>query len=205
VKPDRAVGPLIASVIPGDNADLIATIAPLYLAGRTVVDVTYGRGRWWTRYRPEGLVGHDLATDGIDFTALPYDDRSWDVVCYDPPYIPAGGDTTSTAGDFQANYGIRGGRSQAELDVLVFAGLAEAARVTRCYLLVKCMDYVNGGLFTAMSYRMVTEAQRLGLHMHDEIVHHAGSGPGGHNIVRQLRARRCHSKLLVFTHKPRYS
>lgn len=199
LRSDKAVGPLVPSVIPGVNADLIAAVAPLYLAGRTVLDVTYGKGSWWRNHRPEQFVGHDLATDGVDFTALPYPDRSWDVVCYDPPYIPAGGDKTTTAGDFQDRFGLRGGRSQAELDALVFAGLAEVARVFRCYLLVKCMDYVNGGRFTPMSYRIAAEAERLGLAFHDEIIHHAGSGPGGHNIVNQLRARRCHSKLLVFT------
>lgn len=36
------------------------------------------------------------------------------------------------------------------------------------------------------------------LPVHDLIVHHTGSGPGGHNIFTALRARRCHSYLLVF-------
>lgn len=118
----------------------------------------------------------------------------------DPPYIPAGGKTTTTAGDFQANYGIREGRNQDQLQTLVFAGLAETARVMDSYLLVKCMDYVNGGRFTPMSYLIAQRAGALGLAMHDEIIHHAGSGPGGHNIVTPKRARRHHSKLLVFTH-----
>ena len=36
---------------------------------------------------------------------------------------------------------------------------------------------------------------------HDLIVHHTGSGPGGHNIFTPKRARRHHSYLLVFTPK----
>lgn len=195
----KAVGPLVPSVIPGGNADLIDKVRHLGYLDGTVVDVTYGRGGWWARYRPDGLVAHDLAVDGVDFTALPYGDGAFDTVCYDPPYIPAGGHGTSTAGVFQERYGVNAGRSQADLDAVVFAGLGEAFRVARRFVLVKCMDYVNGRAFHPMSYRVAGAAFDLGARMHDEIIHHAGSGPGGHNIVDQLRARRCHSKLLVFT------
>lgn len=41
-------------------------------------------------------------------------------------------------------------------------------------------------------------AEDLGLATHDVIVHHTGSGPGGHNIFTPKRARRHHSYLLVF-------
>ena len=202
LRSDKAVGPLIPSVIPGTNADLIAAITPLYLTG-SVLDATYGEGGWWKRRRPTELF---VPPAGTDFRDLPYGDHSFDTVCYDPPYIPAGGDTTSTAGDFQDRYGLRGGRNQISLETLVLDGLAECARVARKFLLVKCMDYVNGGRFTAMSYTIAHRAtHRLELTLHDEIVHHAGSGPGGHNIVDQLRARRHHSKLLVFTPKAVYS
>ena len=197
-----AVGPLVPSVIAGSNADLINKMRRLYLTG-PVLDVTYGRGSWWLLHQPDQFQGHDLKTDGVDFTALPYPDRSWSTVCFDPPYIPAGGSTTTTAGQFQERFGIDCGRSQSQIEALIFAGLAEAARVAGDWLLVKCQDYVSGGAFTPMSYRIWQEAVRVGLHLHDEIVHHSGSGPGGHNIVDQKRARRHHSKLLVFTQAPR--
>lgn len=198
LRADKAVGPLPGSVVAGTNADLVWHIRRLYLTG-TVLDVTYGKGSWWRTYTPDQLTHHDLLQDGIDFTDLPYDNRTWDTVCYDPPYIPAGGSTTTTAGDFQDRYGIDEGRSQDNLNQLVMAGLEETARVTAEWLLVKCMDYVNGGVFTPMSWMIWQHAQHLGLHLHDEIIHHTGSGPGGHNIVTPKRARRHHSKLLVFT------
>lgn len=197
----KAVGPLVGSVITGTNADLIHTIRDLYLAG-TVLDVTYGEGAWWNHHQPTEFHGSDLNT-GTDFRDLPWPDRSWDTVCFDPPYIPAGG--PGNAGDFQDRYGLRGGRNQTTLEDLIRPGLAECARVARAFVLVKCQDYVNGGRFTPMSYTVAGWATDLGLVMHDEIVHHSGSGPGGHNIVNQLRARRHHSKLLVFTPKAVYS
>jgi len=195
----KAVGPLVPSVITGNNADLVEQIRHLGYFDGSVIDLTYGdNGGWWKRWQPADFT----IFDG-DFTQ-PIDGQ-WDTVCYDPPYIPAGGSTTSTAGDFQDRYGIRGGRNQDQLDALMRAGLENAARAARRYLLVKCMDYVNGGKYTPQSYRMARWADELGLFMHDEIVHNAGSGPGGHNIVNQLRARRSHSKLLVYTWKRVYS
>ena len=199
LRANKAVGPLVPSVITGTNADLIEQARHLGYFDGTVIDLTYGsEGGWWKRYRPEHLT----VFEG-DFTQ-PIDGQ-WDTVCYDPPYIPAGGDTTSTAGNFKDRYGVRGGRNQTELDDLMFAGMRNAAHAARRFLLVKCMDYVNGGKFTPQSYRMHHRATTLGMVMHDEIIHHAGSGPGGHNIVTQLRARRCHSKLLVYSWKRIYS
>jgi hypothetical protein len=62
----------IPTVIKGSNAHLIATIAPLYIMPTDVVpDPTYGEGKWWTDYRPEHLICHDLALDGVDFRHLP--------------------------------------------------------------------------------------------------------------------------------------
>lgn len=198
---ERPTGKLPPSVMTGDNADLIAQIAPLYLTG-SVLDTTYGRGMWWRRFTPDPFTFHDIELDGVDFTALPHPDRSFDTVCFDPPYVPAGGTRTSGATDAEKNYRDRFGlkpRSQAQLDELVTAGLAECARVARRFLLVKCMDYVTGGRFTLGHYNVIERGHALGLSVHDLIVHNAGSGPGGYNITTVLRARRAHSYLIVFS------
>ncbi len=197
---ERPVGPLLGSVFSGTNADLMAAVAELYLSG-SVLDTTYGRGKWWDRYTPEPFVFHDLELDGVDFSHLPHDDQSFETVCFDPPYVPAGGVRTSGATEAEQNYRDRFGlapRSEAELHDLICAGFAECARVASRWLLVKCNDYVNGGRFNLGHKRMLTLGDELGLPVHDLIVHHTGSGPGGHNIFTTLRARRCHSYLLVF-------
>jgi hypothetical protein len=49
----RTYGPLLAAA-----AQLWIELEDL------VVDVTYGRGNFWTDYRPARLVAHDLAVDG---------------------------------------------------------------------------------------------------------------------------------------------
>jgi hypothetical protein len=209
-RPDRPVGPLPASVQRGTNADLIATIAPLYLTG-SVLDVTYGEGGWWRRFQPAKFTAHDLyKLDGVDFRALPEPDRSVDAVCFDPPYVPQGGE--GTVPGFRDAYGLQ------DLSVhwanalrLITDGLAECVRVSRRWVLVKCMEFVSSGEFHDFPYyisaaaddfdarlTITHTARQLGCRTHDVIVHHTGSGPGGHNIWEPIRARRHHSYLIVF-------
>jgi hypothetical protein len=205
VAPDRPRGPILGSVVGGTNADLIAAIAPLYLDGNTVMDVTYGLGRWWTRYKPPELICHDLDPtkgDGVDFRALPEADRSVDVVCFDPPYV-----TSGTIGldpgprTFRERYGIdreTGYGREDELVELILSGLAECARVAIKWVLVKCMEFTSSRRFHDMPHIIKAGASDMGLALHDVIVHHTGPGVGGHNIYTPIRARRHHSYLLIF-------
>ena len=194
---ERPTGALLGSVFVGDNSALMKALAPLYFTG-SVLDMTYGRGGWWRTFQPHPFVGHDLKTDGVDFTNLPEDDASFDTVCFDPPYIPAGGHGTSTKLDFRDRFGLPA-LTQLDVDTMMANGLIEAARVARCWVLGKCCDYVNGGRFTLGHLKMIDAARAAGLgEPWDLIVHHTGSGPGGHNIYTPIRARRCHSYLLVW-------
>lgn len=200
VVPERPQGWIMPSVFTGNNADLIAAVAPMYLTG-SVLDVTYGAGRWWDRYRPDPFTAHDLHTlDGVNFTALPEPDASIDTVCFDPPYIPQGGTGDARQADYRARFGLVT-RHPDDLWQLIGVGLSECARVLAPsgFLLVKCMDYCNGSRLTFGHVRIMELAGRLNLDTHDLIVHHTGSGPGGHNIFTPKRARRHHSYLLVFT------
>ena len=202
---ERPAGPIPLSVIQGTNADLIASVAPIYLTG-SVLDVTYGRGKWWDRFTPEPFTFHDLHTvDGVDFTRLPHDDRSFDAVCFDPPYIPAGGTRTSGATSDEANFRSAFGlapMNQAELDEMVFAGLAEVARVSRRWVLVKCMDFVTGSAFMCNHARIINRGTDLGMRVWDFVTHFTGTGPGGHNIFTVKRTRRANSFLIVFEVAP---
>jgi hypothetical protein len=168
--------------------------------------VTYGRGKWWTRYRPKNLAFRDLALDGVDFRQLPEANNSVRVVCFDPPNITTGKRETSTKDDLYARYGLgemkgyRAGRD------LIAAGLAECARVVEPdgFALAKCMDYVESA-GKAWNYRFVADTgEALGLTLRDRFVHHSGPGPqpttnGDGSPRRQVHAREVASFLLVFT------
>lgn len=185
-----------------------------------MLDVTYGRGAFWTVQRPRHLTTHDIAIDGVDFRQLPEGDASVDVVVFDPPYIPQGGRETSTlsrieTGDHQnlrtsdgflERYGlVDGPRSVAELEQLVADGMTEATRVLRPRgrLLVKCMDYVNGSRYIQGRHHVVGTATGLGLRQVDEFVHYSGVGPQPERDV-QYHSRRAHSFLCVFRKPARW-
>lgn len=209
IAPDKPTGPILPSVFVGTNADLMAAVAPLYLTG-SVCDVTYGDGNWWTKYRPADFVAHDkYKLDGVDFTDLPEQNNTYDAVCYDPPYVISGGPSSANLdSDLQGRFGIGTQNMAAEppFEDLLRRGLWEAIGVSRCWVLVKCMEFAQGGTgprgFHDTPYMMTKWAIERGAYKHDQIVHHTGSGPGGHNIFEPKRARRHHSYLLVFKKAP---
>lgn len=201
---DRPVGRILPSVFSGSNADLMAAVAPLYLTG-SVLDVTYGEGKWWDRFWPQGAFAyHDLhKVDGVDFRALPEADRSWESVCFDPPYVLSGGQPTKAIadGEFQNRFGIgnqNGVSGWGAFSTLLLDGLAEVCRVSSEFVLVKCMEFAGSKGLHDPPTIITNAAAGHGWHLHDRIVHHTGTGPGGHNIFDVKRARRAHSYLLVF-------
>lgn len=207
LQPDKPVGKILPSVFTGTNADLMLAVAPYYLTG-SVLDVTYGEGKWWDRFRPSPFTFHDLhKVDGVDFRALPEGDGSVDTVCFDPPYTLSGGESSASLDDgFQDRYGIGVGRlrhnSGRSFESMLRDGLREVARVSSRFVLVKCMEFAQGGGadggFKDVPYLMRRWGEDLHLRTYDVIVHHTGSGPGGHNIFVPKRARRHHSYLIVF-------
>jgi hypothetical protein len=196
----------VRSVIPTrSNGVLIAEIAKLgYLGGPndTVLDVTYGRGLWWTKYQPAWLI----AGEG-DFRLRPEGNNTVKVVCFDPPYISTGNRGTSTTDAFYARYGlgeIQGGWRNVRK--LIDDGLAECARILTPggYLLVKCMDYVEGGRKIWNTFHVAAHADELGLQLLDRFIHLTGGGPLNTTNLdgsprAQQRAREVASMLLVFT------
>lgn len=184
------------------NGPLIAAAAVLWIQpDDAVLDVTYGRGLFWTEYRPANLTTHDIEMDGVDFRRLPEPDSTFDVVAFDPPYIAQGGRETSTMPDFMDRYGLVDvPKTTRELDLLIWGGMVEAKRVLKSggRLLVKCMDYINGGRYVQGRHTVVSYAHELGMVQVDEFVHYSGTGPQPPR-PRQLHSRRAHSFLCVFT------
>lgn len=217
-----------------DNGVLIAKIAPLYLEGaRRVVDVTFGRGGFWTHYRPENLICHDLYTimevtngsgelSGVDWRKLPEADGSVDRVVFDPPYVSPGGRSTSGPkfDQMRDTYGMHSTeKDPAAQWAKILLGCEEAWRVLEPdgLLLFKVMDYVSSGRMqwaTRWAWRDIERIGRTvnrkgvevgGFRMVDEIV----LVQTGHTGMqpsgrRQVHARAAHSSLLLFR-KPKGS
>ncbi len=92
------------------NAELIVDVASLYYRyGDLVIDLTYGEGVWWKKFRPVDLTINlhpntpdDKMPDAPWASAIARMDYRWlddsmggqfDVVAYDPPYVCASLDT----------------------------------------------------------------------------------------------------------------
>jgi hypothetical protein len=190
------------------NGPLIAQAAKLWIKpDDLVVDVTWGRGRFWTDFQPERLIRHDLYTlDGVDFRVLPEVDASVDVVVLDPPYTAPGGRATSTIADFNDRYGIDlVPATVADTQELIAAGIKEATRVLKQggRMIVKNADYISSGRFVTGHHHVVSTALACGLSQVDEFIFHGGQGPQPKvnrdgSPRRQVHARRVHSFLSVF-------
>lgn len=140
------------------NADLILAAAEMgYLAG-SVLDMTYGKGGFWTKYDPgPRLVSNDwdpaLPTDqSHDFRALPVEwSEEFDSTVFDPPYKLDGTPHDTGPGEANLLYGTHAGarpyEGVAAIGQLYMDGYDEAHRVTKPggHILVKVMNQVSGG------------------------------------------------------------
>jgi tRNA G10 N-methylase Trm11 len=188
------------------NGKLIAYIAPLWLkSDDLVIDVTYGIGKWWTEYRPPGLITHDLATDGVDFRNLPESSNTVDVVVFDPPYVAKGGRETSGIEEMDERYGMKDAPSTPDdVSKLIYFGMMEAHRVLKPkgLLWVKCADYISSGKYYMGHFNLIADSLMLGFTQVDEYVHVTGTGPQPLTNIdgtdrRQVHSRRAHSFLVV--------
>ena len=196
---------MITSVIGGSNGHLMAEIAPLWIDGRgDVLDTTYGRGRFWTEYRPEKLYTNDLnpespADHHFDFRDLPWC-SPFGVVVFDPPYVCKGGRETSGIEEMDDRYGLVGApATPAEMRKLHADGLVECERVLTVggTLLVKMGDYISSGHYQSGLNHLTFVTTMLGLEQVDLFIHytHPGPQPKGR---RQVHGRRAHTYLVVY-------
>jgi tRNA G10 N-methylase Trm11 len=197
------VEPILAAHPWRNNAELIAATARLGYIKQTdkVLDPTYGRGKWWTEFRPDDLTTHDKKLDGVDFRNLPYDPETFDVVAFDPPYVSTGGRQTTTMPDFADRYGMTDApRTPAGLQILINDGLAEVARVTKKngIVLCKCQNYISSGHLWLGAHWTLSEALHLGLECIDILEHTVKKPRAQPKGRRQVHARRNLSTLFVF-------
>jgi hypothetical protein len=134
-----------------DNAQLMADCAELGYLPESVLDATYGTGRFWRDYHPGQLWRNDLDPESpaelhFDFRKLPFIDGKFAAVVFDPPYKLNGTSTGRGPSAADDGYGVGGEYSSvaAKMD-LIYDGALECARVSSRYLLVKCQDQVVSG------------------------------------------------------------
>lgn len=209
------------------NAELLQDVAALWFKpDDVIVDLTYGRGTWWKKYRhpgrvvgctrsiPEPKMLDQMEKRGIEWRML-HDFRNlgpllWtppdhpnhvvDVFLFDPPYVAPGGRSSSTIPDFNDRYGLVDcSASPRELHQHNALGLAQAFLYVRPggLIVTKSMDYISSGTYQPGTYWMQRSADALGLIQVDRF-EHIGNARVQPGGRRQVHARRNVSTMLVY-------
>lgn len=184
------------------NAEMIADVAKLgYLDGE-VLDTTYGYGTFWQCWQPEYLTACDLDPDKspvgypVDFCCLPFSRGSFDAVVFDPPYKLNG---TSRPQDHTTDerYGVHVPSRWQDRHYLMTIGLWECLRVSRRYVLMKCMDQVVSGQKRWQTHIFTSIAEARGHTLVDrfDLLVTPRPQPEGR---RQVHSQGNYSTLLVF-------
>jgi hypothetical protein len=194
-RPERPPAVLAAGTWP-TNAELIEECFRLgYLkADLPLLDLTYGRGIWWDRCRPVGLVTNDIDKERSpdsehheDFRATSWGSGTWPQIAYDPPYAATGGKKTSTLPTMIHRFGRDIAPMSAEgTQLLINDGLDEVHRLLTPrrrgvkgalggIALVKCMAYYWSGKLCDVFTR--NHAVEIGFEVLARFIHVGGPGP----------------------------
>ena len=200
---------LVFSAYVDGNTDVFPRILNLYVPpGRTVADVTFGRGVFWRNVPLDlyVLLPTDIK-DGVDCRTLTYEDNSIDCVVLDPPYMHTPGGTAHTGQPaFEEHYRNNGTGNttakkyhEAVLDLYEEAG-REAFRVLRerGVFIVKCQDEVCSNRQRFTHIEIIQAYEQMGFVAEDLFVVVRQNRPGVSSAVRQVHARKNHSYFLVF-------
>ena len=212
----RPTGAFMALTNAIDNAELIQELAALgYLrSDHRILDPTWGRGRFWTRWQPDegNLVGSDLdATKSptgtsVDVLDLPHEERSFDVAVLDLGYKLNGTsqDPKRPGQDPDADYGVKESATRDERVSLQLRAVEALAPllVDEGLLLVKTQSMVNGGKMRWQADDITRHAERLGFRKLDTAIFESyRPQPEGRG---QKHLRQNYSVLLVFRLEDRH-
>lgn len=187
-----------------NNAEMMADVASIWIGDTDVVyDPTYGKGGFWKEFRPKKFLYDDIDKAkgwGGDFRDLLWEDETFDVVVFDPPYISPGGRTTSTISGFNNAYGIDSCAKSPDLlwkDIQL--GMKECVRVLRPggRLMQKAMNYISSATYLDYETRVVLEMLGLDLEIVDKFhLVKKNAGPQPKNRTRICPS--CKGKAAVF-------
>jgi SAM-dependent methyltransferase len=197
----------LASVWYGTDAELLDKMLGFYPRKKPtkILDATVNAGRFWEggKWKIVGLdidpkFNPDVVADNRE---MPFTDRSFDVIVYDPPHIPNQGKDKKK--DFNDRFGLVL-KSSAEngynFTHLYPPFVKEAYRVLRSegILLCKIADYVHGHRFQWAHVELLKAAEAVGFTACDCIVKIRKGPIVDPRWKKAHHARRHHCYWLVF-------
>jgi len=209
----KATNELIFSAYQGMNAEVFPSVLSLYVPpGSKIADITYGKGVFWKDVKLEQyeITKSDIK-HGIDCRALPYSDRIFDCVVFDPPYMHTPGGTAHEGHQnyesYYKNNGTGNGTDKKYHEAvlaLYFLGSKEAWRVLKPggILIVKCQDEVCACKQRLTHVEIINYLTPTMFFVEDLFVLMRTNKPGVSRVLRQRHARKNHSYFLVFRKKP---
>lgn len=172
------------------NADMMLDVVELGYIRPTdrVIDLTFGRGKWWTKYQHPGVFTANVDPDcpPNEMPPMPWICRDFrnlgdidaygpfDVVVFDPPYVSMGGRATSGLPDFMDRFGLENAATTPELlQQDNNRGLAEAYRICEPHglVLAKCAPYISSGVRKEGDWWTRDAALELGFRVEDMLIH----------------------------------
>jgi hypothetical protein len=187
---------IIKTAYTGTNADLLPNILKMYAKeGDTIYDVTYGKGVFWRNSDMSiyNFIPSDLMT-GTDFTKLPYEDKSGDILVLDPPYMHGGATVKKSINDCYRNQNT----SHESVIRLYARGILEAARVLKKggQVWVKCQDEIESAKQRMSHCELMELLKMFGFAIQDLFVL-VNEGVPTMRENYQKTARKNHSYLIV--------
>lgn len=222
---------VICSAYINNNDEVFKDIMEMYVPLHSkVADVTFGQGVFWNKVNLDNytVVASDLflkestlkkyshihPTSGIDCRHLPYEDKSFDALVLDPPYMESfyrknktqiGG--IGTHDSFRQAYSSglcletssTAKYHDAVTEMYVLAGV-EAHRVLKDdgILIVKCQDEVSANKQRLTHVEIISAFEELGFTSEDIFIVVRTNKPVVSRVIKQNHARKNHSYFIVF-------
>jgi DNA modification methylase len=187
---------IITTAYTGTNADLFPEVFKMHVEdGSTIADVTYGKGVFWKKIDKAlyEVLESDLMT-GVDFTNLPYQDRSIDVLILDPPYMHGGATVKESINKCYQNKND----SHESVVRLYAGGILESARVLKKKgkIIVKTQDEIESGKQRMTHIEIINLLELFGYSVIDLFILVQSTVPAM-RVNYQKTARKNHSYAII--------
>ena len=122
------------SILLGYDYEAIEILLPIHAVDDPkILDCTYNTGKMWkkSKYKPTRMdIDSSLDLDVVgDFTKMPFNNESFDVIVFDPPHLPIAAASKNSSRIWEKSYGITNNRSKGDnINSIFLPFLSEALR-----------------------------------------------------------------------------